>query len=92
MILTEIRPTAREASALTGADRSLLAVFRKFMTRPGEMLCFFGPQLAKHRKALARLTHQGLLIEERFRGAYSLTESGYAAMTSQGKRSGRESA
>ena len=88
MIPTDIRPTDREASALTAADRSLLAVFRRFMTRPGEMLCFFGPQLDKHRKALARLTHQGLLTQERFRGAYSLTQSGFAAMTAQDKRPG----
>src|SRR5690242_1144809 len=91
MIRTDMSPTSRETSALTVADRSLLAVFRRYMTRPGEMLCFFGPVLEMHRKALVRLTHQGLLTEERFRGAYSLTQFGFAAMTSVGKSSGRQS-
>jgi hypothetical protein len=87
MIRNDMRATGREPSDLTMADRSLLAVFRRFMTHPGEMLCFFGPQLERHSKALSRLTHQGLLIEERFGGAYSLTQSGYAAMRSHGRRS-----
>lgn len=65
---------------LSNAELSLLAVFRKFRVGQGEMLCFFGPVLAKHGRALKQLTEQGLLIKERFRGGYTLTRAGVIAM------------
>lgn len=70
---------SHQESALSKAEQSLLAVFRKFRVGQGEMLCFFGPTLDKHRRALASLTDQGMLVKERFRGGYALTPSGYAA-------------
>jgi hypothetical protein len=57
-----------------------LGVFRKFLIVPGQMLCFNGPNLAKHRAALAELTEKGFLVKEQFSGAYSLTQAGFAAM------------
>ena len=66
---------------LSTAEQSLLAVFRQFLVSEGQMLCFYGPILKKHRAALSQLTDKGLLVKERFRGGYSLTESGFAAMT-----------
>ena len=65
---------------LSKAEVSLLAVFRKFRVGQGDMLCFFGPMLVKHSRALKQLTDQGLLIKERFRGGYALTRAGVIAM------------
>jgi hypothetical protein len=47
---------------------------------PGQMLCFYGPTLKKHRPALKQLTEKELLVKEQFEGGYSLTRSGFAAM------------
>jgi hypothetical protein len=44
------------------------------------MLCFCGPDLAKLNTALQRLIEKDLLIEETFKGGYSLTPAGFAAM------------
>lgn len=44
------------------------------------MLCFYGPNLDRHRAALKKLVSRNFVVEERFRGAYSLTRSGFAAM------------
>lgn len=44
------------------------------------MLCFFGPNLEKHKTALQQLTKKDFLIKEEFKGAYSLTRAGYDAM------------
>jgi hypothetical protein len=78
--------------SLSAAELSLLSVFRRFMIGPGEMLCFYGPELKKHRPALTRLTDQGFLIKERFQGGYALTRSGFAAMTANGGRTESEDA
>ena len=47
---------------------------------PGQMLCFSGPNFKQHKATLARMTDKELLVEEGFKGAYSLTQSGFAAM------------
>ena len=47
---------------------------------PGQMLCFFGPDLEKHQAALQNMTAKELLVKEQFKGAYSLTRSGFEAM------------
>ena len=44
------------------------------------MLCFYGPDLEKHKTALQKLTDKQLLVKERFKGGFSLTEAGYQAM------------
>jgi hypothetical protein len=44
------------------------------------MLCFSGPELAKKKAALQQLTDKGLLVEETFKGAYSLTVKGFEAV------------
>jgi hypothetical protein len=72
--------TSSQETTLSKAEATLLAVFRKFRVGQGEMLCFFGPTLDKHRRALASLTDQGMLVKERFRGGYALTPTGFAAM------------
>ena len=68
------------AQDLTPAERRSLAVFRQFLMDPGQMLCFYGPQHDRHRAALRKLISRDLVVEERFRGAYSLTRAGFAGM------------
>ena len=47
---------------------------------PGQMLCFYGPNLKQNMTTLERLTDKEFLVKEKFQGGYSLTRSGYAAM------------
>lgn len=65
---------------LTASERRVLDIFRQFLSAPGEMVCFNGPQLASHNSALRQLSEKGFLATERFKGGYSLTPVGYAAM------------
>jgi hypothetical protein len=65
---------------LVKPDQSALAVFRTYMIEPGQMLCFNGDTLVEHRESLQQLTEQGLLTKDEFKGGYSLTRAGFAAM------------
>ncbi len=44
------------------------------------MLCFHGPMLAEHHDSLQHLTKQGLLTKDKFKGGYTLTKVGFAAL------------
>ena len=44
------------------------------------MLCFHGPTWDEHRDSLQELTEQGFVRKDRFRGGYTLTKAGFAAM------------
>lgn len=55
------------------------------------MLCFFGPNLEKHKNALQQLTEKDFLIKEQFKGAYCLTNAGFEAMKTCDKTTGSES-
>ncbi len=44
------------------------------------MLCFSGPNLERDKAALDLLTDKDLLDKEKFKGGYSLTKAGFAAM------------
>jgi hypothetical protein len=61
-------------------DQSALSVFRTYMVEPGQMLCFNGDTLVEHRESLQQLTERGLLTKDEFKGGYSLTRAGFAAM------------
>jgi hypothetical protein len=61
-------------------QQSALLVFRDYLIEPGEMLCFHGPLLDENRDSLRCLTEQGLLNKDKFRGGYTLTKAGFAAM------------
>jgi hypothetical protein len=65
---------------LSASERTVLASFRQFLVTPGKMLCFYGPNLKKYEVALQVLTEKELLVEEKFRGGYSLTRAGFQAM------------
>ena len=71
----------RESSLLTPAEKRVLQTFRRFLVTPGQMLCFYGPDLEQKRDTLRRLIDKDLLVKEEFNGAYSLTPAGFAAMT-----------
>lgn len=65
---------------LSPAEHAVLSVFRKYLMTPGKMLCFAGAELESFGEPLAELIGKNLLVEERFQGGYSLTETGFATM------------
>lgn len=65
---------------LSTPERRVLVIFRQYLVSPGQMLCFNGPQLTKHRPALRQLSDKGFVVQEEFKGGYSLTNAGFAAM------------
>lgn len=65
---------------LSSAELSVLRVFRRYLLTPGVMLCFYGKELKDMKSSLRQLTARGYLVGERFPGAYSLTEDGFAQM------------
>lgn len=67
-------------SSLSPAEHKVLGVFRRYLMTPGKMLCLGNSDLEALKAPLAQLTSKGLLVAERFRGGYSLTEAGFAAM------------
>lgn len=70
----------QERTLLSPSEKKVLCAFQQFLVAPGQILCFFGPNLEKHRSALQKLTEKDLLVKERFKGAYSLTRAGFEAM------------
>ena len=67
-------------ATLSPPEASALREFRSYMMTPNRMLCFNGPVLERHHKALESLAERELLSREKMRGAYSLTQAGYRAM------------
>lgn len=72
----------RSEILLSASERRALNIFRSFLVTPGQMLCFSGPQLSTHKAALRQLSDKGFLVVEKFKGGYSLTPAGFAAMKS----------
>jgi len=70
---------ANTAPADSGRSR-VLSIFRRYLMSTGQMLCLSGHELEGNRQTLDQLISDGLLIAESFKGAYSLTETGYEAM------------
>src|SRR5687768_17826034 len=70
-------------SFMTRSETEIMRHFRRFEVGVGQMLFFdTGParaEPASFHSAMTALIRQGLVVEERPRGAYSLTESGYIA-------------
>jgi hypothetical protein len=65
---------------LSTSEQTVLGVFREYLVAPGEMLCFHGKWYQDHEAPLRQLTAKKLLTKEHFRGGYSLTEAGFAAI------------
>ena len=70
----------RKKTLLSTSEQRVLHTFRRFLMTPGQMLCFYGPNLDQNKATLERLADKDLLIKEKFKGGYSLTSAGYAAM------------
>jgi hypothetical protein len=62
------------------SELRVFRTFRQYLMTPGQMLCFSGPSLERDRSALSQLTDRKLLVKEKFKGGYSLTPAGFAAM------------
>ena len=69
-----------EHITFTKSEQAVFATFRQYLMTPHRMLCFYGPNLEQNQAALKHLTELEMLVKESFKGAYSLTASGYAAM------------
>ncbi|MCA9199626.1 MAG: hypothetical protein KDA87_18925 [Planctomycetales bacterium] len=65
---------------LSSPERRVLKAFRQFLVSPGQMVCFYGPKLKEYSGALKTLTEKDFVVKEQFKGAYSLTPAGFAAM------------
>ena len=70
----------REKTLLSTSEQRVLRTFRRFLVTPGQMLCFSGPNLEQDKATLELMTGKELLVKEKFKGGYSLTRAGFAAM------------
>ena len=71
-------------AGLSSAELAVLSVFRKYLMTPGEMLCCGSLDTRASDATLDQLTRKGLLVQERFRSGYALTDAGFAAMQQRG--------
>ena len=69
-----------ERILLTAAERQVLQAYQQYLITPGQMLCFFGPDLERKKATLERMSDKQLLARESFDGGYSLTKAGFVAM------------
>ena len=65
---------------LSTREQTVLQTYRKYMIRPGQMLCFSGQDLERHKATLEKMSKSELLVKESFKGGYSLTAAGFSAM------------
>lgn len=72
---------SREEFVLTPSEQRVLRTYRQYLITPGEMLCFSGSLLEQNKVTLERMSEKELLFKEKFKGGYSLTKAGFAAMT-----------
>lgn len=75
------RPACRKrALNLPRHECKILNIFREYLMTPGKMLCLSQLDGEVYGTPLANLVAKKLLIEERYKHGYSLTENGYRAM------------
>lgn len=70
----------QETTLLSSSEQRVLQAFRQFLVTPGQMLCFYGRDLEKYQTGLQQLAQKDLVVKEEFKGGFSLTRKGYAAM------------
>jgi hypothetical protein len=65
------------------SETAVLRIFRAYRMEPNQILCLHAGFAKSHPRefstAVRSLVEQELLVKERWRDAYSLTPSGYAA-------------
>ena len=66
---------------LSTSEQRVLRTFRRFLMIPGQMLCFSGPNFKRDKATLTAMTDRELLVKEGSKGGYSLTRTGFAAMS-----------
>ena len=71
----------RERILLSPSEQRVLSTFRRFLMNQGQMLCFSGPSLKQNKATLELLANKELLVRENFKGGYSLTPTGFAAIS-----------
>lgn len=76
---------------LSRREQTVLNTYRRYLIKPGQMLCFSGPDLERHRTTLEQLSDKELLEKESFKGGYSLTPAGFSAMKDLPLKSPEES-
>jgi hypothetical protein len=70
----------QERILLSTSEQRVLRTFRRFLMTPGQMLCISGPDLERDRATLELLIDKEVLVKDQFKGGYSLTQAGFAAM------------
>ena len=73
---------------LSNSEQRVLQTFHEYLMTPGKMLCFSGPDLERFRADLNRMADKKLLVKDKFKGGYSLTKAGFAAMKDCVKKEG----
>ena len=68
---------------MNASESAVLQMFRAYRMEPNQILCLHAGFAKSHPQefsnAVGSLVEQELLVKERWRDAYSLTPSGYAA-------------
>lgn len=77
---TERESTLSATEGLTEGEVRVLAIFKRYLMVPGQMLCLNNADIVSLQLVLEGLVHSGLLVSEDFKGSYSLTQTGYQAM------------
>ena len=53
---------------LSRSEQSVLRTYREYLITPGQMLCFSGQDLERHRTTLEQMSDKELLVKEAFKG------------------------
>ncbi len=72
-----------DSGPLDEGETQVLRIFKRFLMAPGQMLCLANSDIIALLPALDRLIGSGFLEAEKFKGSYSLTQSGYHLMKLQ---------
>jgi predicted transcriptional regulator len=77
---TENATLSNDLPRVSDGEANILAVFRKYLMTPGQMLCLSNTDAIAMQSSLDKLVSAGLLSPEDFKGGYSLTKSGFDVM------------
>ncbi|MCA9128513.1 MAG: hypothetical protein KDB22_15605 [Planctomycetales bacterium] len=68
------------SNSITAGEIRVLKIFRQYLMTPGRMLCLSNVGIDSMQAVLRKMIEAGLIVPDDFKGAYSLTRSGYEAM------------
>lgn len=80
--ITEETSLVAESSdfGFSPTEIKVLRIFRDYLMTPGQMLCLGNADIDSMKTALEKMTDDGLLVPDTFKGSYSLTRAGFQAM------------